>query len=325
MRPLIFLTGGNGLVGSHVLALLVQQGYRIRVLLRDGSDRSTISNYLTHCEVVEGDCTSYLPLAYLEGVHTVIHAAAAVSFDPQDKELLTRTNVEGTKQLLHVSVAAGVSRWIQISSVAALGRSPSRLLMDETATWEESSANSHYAVTKYLADLEVARASAEGLSTATLCPSVVIGAGLKGKSSTQLLEYVAAGKRWVTDGFVNIVGVWDVARAVLLLVDHQRIEGRFILNAHTLTYQELFSKLADAMLKPSPDRLLQPWQMKIALPWLRLWAKITRQKPMLTAETIAASTSHYRYNGNRITEVMPFEYEPLGKTIEQAVRSFVDK
>jgi nucleoside-diphosphate-sugar epimerase len=325
MKQLILLTGANGLVGSYILKMLLDQGYRVRVLLRAGSDRSSIQSSLSQCEIVEGDITGYLPNECMEGVHTVVHAAAVVSFDPKDRELLTRTNVEGTKQLLHAAAAAKVVRWIQISSVAALGRIPSRLLMDEDVAWEDSTGNSHYAISKYLADLEVARAAAEGLSTVTLCPSVVLGSGRRGISSTRLIEYVANRNQWVTIGTVNIVGVTDVAKVVVLLLEYPLVEGRFILSASSHTYQQLFSKLAEAMHLPAPNKVLKQWQMHIAAPIAGLWAALTGSRPLLTAETVAASTSQYRYNGSRITTAIPFAYEPLEKTIEQAVRSFVDK
>lgn len=113
---LVLVTGGTGLVGSHVAEQAVRRGLRVRCLVRGGGEVSFLRGL--GCELVEGELGSGGSLAAaVDGVTVVVHCAAKVG-DWGRTEDYRRVNVEGTLALLEAATAKGcLRRWVQISSL----------------------------------------------------------------------------------------------------------------------------------------------------------------------------------------------------------------
>ena len=101
------------------------------------------------------------------------------------------------------------------------------IVVDEDAKWEDSPYNSHYAQSKYLAELEVWRGIAEGLSAVVVNPSLVLGVGDWGRSSSRVFRYIWQEKPFYTDGQVNWVDVRDVAEIIFLLLEEKKFNRQF--------------------------------------------------------------------------------------------------
>ena len=114
----VFLTGATGFVGRHVLDALLERGYHVRALVRDGAPRTPSAD----CEPVRGDLAAPGALVpFLRGSRFVVHTAAVYSFAPRDRRLLQTINVQGTTGLLEAARIAGVERAVVTSSSAAIG------------------------------------------------------------------------------------------------------------------------------------------------------------------------------------------------------------
>jgi len=111
----VLVTGGTGLLGSHIVECLVAQGYQVRALARKTSDIGHLRS--TGVEIIFGDIEdrNSLPPA-LKGVSIVFHAAARVTPGWGSWQQFEATIVKGTENLLRASANAGVSRFLQVSS-----------------------------------------------------------------------------------------------------------------------------------------------------------------------------------------------------------------
>ncbi len=119
----ILLTGGSGFVGGHLAHALVAQGHDLRLLVRTTSDTSFVDG--VDYEPIIGDLREPQTLASAcDGVDVVVHAAAVLRAVRQRNFM--RTNQEGTANLAEAAAAAGVERFVQISSIAAQGPAPDR-------------------------------------------------------------------------------------------------------------------------------------------------------------------------------------------------------
>lgn len=151
----ILIVGGAGYIGTHVVDVLLQAKYKVRVLDRLMYNRETIKDFEKNpnFEFVEGDATDISKLVTaMSGVNTVVHLAGLVG-DPAcavDKDFTRHTNVISTRMVKDVALSAGVSRFIFASSCSVYGAS------DEVVS-ESSSLNpvSLYAVTKIDSEKEL--------------------------------------------------------------------------------------------------------------------------------------------------------------------------
>ncbi len=126
------VTGATGLLGSHIVEQLRLSQRPVRVLVRPGSDRTWLTPL--NVEFVEGDLGDPDSLAQAcAGVTTVYHAAARVGdWGPWDD--FVKITIEGTRHLARAAAAAGVDRFIHISSISAYGHPDGEgLVLDETA------------------------------------------------------------------------------------------------------------------------------------------------------------------------------------------------
>ncbi|MEO1451737.1 MAG: NAD-dependent epimerase/dehydratase family protein, partial [Bacteroidota bacterium] len=167
---MILLTGATGFLGQYMIDALLASGYEVRVLVRDAEQR-TLPSWSKLVEVVSGDILDTLVVRKaLEGVETVIHGAAMVSFAKRDRDKLMQINVEGTANLIDACLEVGQPRFIQVSSIATIGRTQDDSLADEETPWLQSQAQSDYALSKYKAEREVYRGIAEGLTAVMVNP-----------------------------------------------------------------------------------------------------------------------------------------------------------
>ncbi|MEO6282624.1 MAG: NAD-dependent epimerase/dehydratase family protein [Dyadobacter sp.] len=329
----VLITGATGLVGSAVAKKFISENHEVFTLFRTGSDRSLLNGITDRVQWVEGDI---LDLSLLEkaidGMDVVIHTAAVVSFVPRDRKMMYKVNVEGTANVVNVCLKHKTVKLCHVSSIAAIGRPDSRkvlpgqdTVLDESQRWEDSPENSEYAKTKHLAELEVWRGVAEGLNAVIVNPTLILGEGDWTKSSTQIFHYVYREKPFYTEGLANYVDVLDVAEIVSRLV-HSDISGeRYLLNAGSISYHNLFNAIADAMHKKRPHFKVKPWVAGIIWRVEAVRTFLLGTKPLITRETAQSAARRIRYDNAKIKNALGFNFQPVEKTVTRVSESLIGK
>ena len=111
---MIFVTGGTGFVGNHLVPRLVETGDKVRCLVRDKAQAETLQAY--GVELVAGDVTSLQTLEWaMRDVETVIHLVAVIR---EGKGItFTEVNVQGTRNVVQAALGSGVKRFIHMSAL----------------------------------------------------------------------------------------------------------------------------------------------------------------------------------------------------------------
>jgi dihydroflavonol-4-reductase len=126
----IFVTGGTGFLGRHLIPLLCRRGIPVRVLTRDPAAHPWLARY-PNVQAVAGDVRESGPwMAAVQGCGSVIHAGGLFRFWGAAQDF-DATNVTGTRHLLDAARAAGVQRFVHVSSVAVIGQPDPREVIDE--------------------------------------------------------------------------------------------------------------------------------------------------------------------------------------------------
>lgn len=129
MAQRVFVTGGNGFIGRHVVDALVRRGAALRVLL--SRPNAGFAERFDGVETVHGDLLDGEALGRgMAGAASVVHLAAK-NID-HDGSGFQRVNVDGARQVAAQALAAGVRRLIYISSVGVYGHGRHRLADEST-------------------------------------------------------------------------------------------------------------------------------------------------------------------------------------------------
>ncbi|MFZ8836025.1 MAG: NAD-dependent epimerase/dehydratase family protein [Flavobacteriales bacterium] len=326
-----FVTGGTGLVGRHVVDELLRSGRQVRVLCRPETKRTTLEKFLVHCgtdqaglEWIEGSLEDVFFLEdALVNCERVFHCAALVSFHRKDAAALTQINRDGTRTLVNAMLQTGVSKLIHVSSVAALGRKEGEPV-HEDVPFEDGSDVSHYARSKFEAELEVWRGQEEGLKVLAVNPVIVLGAGDFDRSSSMLFTLVHKGLKWYPEGSNGFVSARDVAKACQLLAETGCWGERFVLCAENCTYQQLMIWMAQEMEVRAPSRPLRSWMLGLAWRLGVLWELVSGRRAPISRESVRNTSLHHAYRTDKLERTLKskgveWRYEKVEATIKATV------
>ena len=338
---MIFVTGGTGLVGSHLLLKLIKKGRKVRALKRKSSNIQQVlktfsyyseraQEYFNAIEWVDGDILDYYGLEeILSGVEEIYHCAAIVSFDPKDRIKMISNNVEGTANLVNAAIENGVKKICHVSSIAALGRLQNGDPVTEETNWIPTRKNSAYSESKFYSEAEIWRGIEEGLDAVIVNPSVVIGPGNWESSSARLFQSIWNGLKFYTKGVTGYVDVSDVIEIMTRLMDDRNFEKhknqRFLLNAENLSYDEVFNTIADELNKARPSIYASDlmaglaWRVAAVLGW------ITGKTPAITKEIATGKNEINIFDGSKVNNVLGFQYLSIADSIKQTAKIFLNE
>jgi nucleoside-diphosphate-sugar epimerase len=284
-----FVTGGSGFVGRQLIRDLVARGDRVRALAR--SDAAAASVVATGAEAVRGDLEDEASLrAGMHGCVAVFHAAAKVEVWGK-REDFERVTVLGTRRALAAARAAGVARFVHVSTEAVLVGGPRMIDADET--WPlPARPRGLYPWSKGRAEEEVRAASRAGQHAVIVRPRAIWGAG-DTVFLPRLCKMVDRGRfAWIGGGraLTSTCHVKNVC-AGLLAADNKGRSGEayFVTDGPPLTFREYMGGLLaaagrDATHAPSIPVPLAQAAALLAEGWWR-WTGRSGEPP-LTRTTV---------------------------------------
>ncbi len=322
----VLVTGATGLVGSYVVRTLIANGYeKVRVIIRKNSDLSLIRDVKDKISYFVTDITDVLGLEEaIEGITHVIHCAALVSFDSRDKRALAKTNIEGTANLINLSLEYGIKKFIHIGSIGALGRNTNDGMIHEEVKFEDSANNSFYAITKHLGELEVWRGKAEGLNVKVLIPGLILGSGFWKVGTNGFFNHVWRGSKFYPQGTTGFVDVRDIADFAIRMLDYDGAQEKFLMIGKNVSYKEFLEMIAKDIEKRAPSVPTKKWILSAAWRLDKLRSFLTGSRPMLTKETATTSSKLYLFDNSKSLAIDGFTYIPFEQTIRETALQFIE-
>lgn len=332
---MILVTGGTGLVGSHLLLQLAQQDEKIVAIHRKNSDLDAVKNvfsyYLSNFELlfnsikwVQADINDIPALSIaFKGVTKVYHSAALISFSRSDYKKMRQINIEGTANIVNLCVENQVEKLCFVSSVAAVGKPLSGKNIDESNEWNVADNNYGYAITKYGAEIEVWRAGQEGVHIVIVNPGVILGPGFWKNGSGKLFDKLYHGFPFYTEGTTGFVDVFDVTSIMVKLMNSSINNQRYILVGKNESFKTVFFAIADAFNKKRPS--IKVTKLISGIGWRINWllSKFSGKKPMITKQSANSSHNSYHYSNNKIKEAIDYQFRPLEETIKKACYNYL--
>lgn len=318
---MILVTGGTGQIGSRLLLNLTKnKAYKVRAIYRNTQSLEKIRQlFVKHSdsgaaqfdtiEWIQADLSNIPALEKaFEGVTFVFHCAGLISFQPQDFDKLIEVNIQGTANIVNLSIDFGVKKLCYVSSVATLSTLP-HTPIDEENDWNNEDNNTDYAISKHGAEMEVWRGSQEGLPVVIVNPSVVLGGDFADRGSGLLYKKVADGLRYYPAGATGFVGVDDVVRAMVQLQFSEVAGERFVLNAENLTYKAVLERIAKQLGVKAPTKCVSHQMLRFLARLDGVLSFLHLKKRTLTLASADALGTITTYNGEKIKKYIDFNYE----------------
>jgi nucleoside-diphosphate-sugar epimerase len=322
----IFITGGTGFIGSYIIRALLRDGYtNIRALRRPTSSFDLLGSAADQVDWIIGDLFDFEAINQgLDGCHTVIHSAGLIAFHKSARRKLLHVNMEGTRNLVDNALTYPVEHFIHISSIAALGRNKDQPLINEQVIFQNSSLDTYYGYTKYLAELEVFRGESEGLPISIINPTLVLGSGRWNEGTAKLFKIVYDGLKYYPKGCGGFVDVRDVAEMVLSFAQKGATGEKWLCSGHNSPQKAVFDAIAGYLGKPGPTVPINGAIREIAWRIERIRSFLTRKTPLITKETLTVSSHCFEFDNRKSIEQLDFSYRPFQLTLEETCNQLLD-
>ena len=315
MKSLV--TGATGFLGSYLARALAERGDEVIAFARPTSDTSEISRSCSR--VALGDITDLASLKRAcVGVDRVFHAAAVLSLRRSQREIIERASVDGTRNVIEACERLGVARLVHVSSVAAVGSSDtSDRVLDENAspaavsgTWANTSAK----IAGERLVIEAARAGR--IDAVVVNPSLIFGAGDFRKEMRNGVEKIARGEvPFFAPGGVNVVGVMDVVRGIVLAAERGRSGERYILAGENLTGRDFAARIASAAGVPAPAKPLPASLVR----GLSLISRAFGLGGALSDEALGSSLQYHWYDDSKARRELGYEPREANEAIRDSI------
>jgi nucleoside-diphosphate-sugar epimerase len=332
---MVLVTGGTGLVGSHLMLHLLTKGASVKAIHRKNSNiqrvKEVFSYYHENSEMlfdkiqwIEADINDIpaLELAFKE-VTLVYHCAAFISFDPGDFNSLQKINKTGTENIVNLCIDKNIKKLCYVSSIAAIGKSTTGERINEDNEWNDTYANV-YASSKHYAEMEVWRGAQEGLSVVIVNPGIILGPGYWESGSGLLFKTAAKGMKYYFPGGTGFISVGDVVKIMDQLMDSPIKNERFIAVAENLSYKSVLETISLAFNKPAPKIGLKFWQLEV---FRRMdWAinLFISKKRKLTKQGLTSLRHPQVYDNLKVQEALNMEYELIQSCVSYSCQKYIE-
>lgn len=314
----VFVTGGTGFIGSHVVRRLVQDNHQVTCLVRKTSDRRLLQSL--GVAMVEGDITQRESmLSGMQGCDRVVHMAAAFKFWLSDSEIYRRVNVEGQRNVMEVAIELGIPRVIEVSTSGIWGNTPNKPV-DESSPFGEKRSG-RYFQTKYEGHL-LARElhQSRGLPLVTVFPVAVTGVG-DDYIFGPMMQMMKAGQyssHLFPENGMPAVHVRDVAEVIAILLWKDGVVGeKYIVGKENTTNGDLDDMMCHALGLPCLQKTMSgSLALIIAYAMTRI-ADITKKPPLFEYEGVKLMQDDWQVDGSKVERELGLTYTPVRLAFEE--------
>ena len=324
----VLVTGAGGFIGSAVTRRLLDRGLEVVALVEPGADTGNLET--VDVKQVVGDLRELASVQKaVSGCRAVFHVAALYRFWAKDPGDFYSVNVGGTRNVLAAAAEAGVERLVYTSTVGTLGleQVSGALSADEQSFPEIHHLYGSYKRSKYVAEHEVLRAAAQGLSVSLALPTFPLGPGDRAPTPTGklVLDFLNGRIPGYVDTVLNVVHVDDVAEGHVLALEKGRTGRSYILGGENVPLERVLAELASITGLPRP-KLKVPRSVSLAVAGVSelVEGRVLRRHPSIPLEAARMSTSTMSFDDTRARTELGYTTRPAVQALEASARFFID-
>ncbi len=277
----VFVTGGTGFIGGHVVRQLRERGDELVALARSPEKGRSLEEL--GCQVVAASLSDRQAIrAGMEGCDAVIHGAAVyeVGIPESEHAAMREANVTGTENVLGAALEAKIGKIVYVSSIVAFGNTHGEVV-DESFQHPGGTYTSYYEQTKVEAHEVADRLIGEGLPCVIVQPGGVFGPDDHSAIGKQMTDFVRGRLPAVAfpDVGMNMVHVEDIAAGIILALDRGKPGESYVMGGEVTTMRGLLDSLAGVVGKKPPKRTIPTGLLKAMAPIGPVIGKVMGQPP----------------------------------------------
>lgn len=280
-----FVTGATGFVGINLCRALLDAGWQVTALHRQGSN----IRYLEKLDIdlVVGDITDAASVmkAMPEGLDAVFHVAGDTNLWSANNARQTRINVDGTQNVLAAARTKSVKRFIHTSTISAIGRHEQPV--DESTVSNAPQSIINYERSKFAAEEAVRTAIEDGMDAVILRPGAIMGPFDAGTWASVFFQLRDGKLAALPPGSVPLNHVDEIVAAHLTAFDRAPPGSLYLLGGEQVAFADLFRKMARAMGIKPPGLVAPRPVLKLFGFLLAGVARFTGKEPDVTPEAAA--------------------------------------
>ena len=330
---MVLVTGATGILGRVIVLELLRRGKSVRATKRSSSNIDEVRksfhfytdqpddffNKIEWVEVDFGDINSLQNA--LNGVTEVYHCAGKVSFHPDDRRTMYHTNIEGTRRLLFACEDSSVMKFCFVSSTAVLDGVDENGEVTEDSNYNSKLAHSSYAKSKHFSEMEVWRASAEGLNTVIINPGVIVGSGNWQSSSGEMFDAFSK-YPYAMSGSTAYIDVSDVSEIAISLMEKNIFGERFILISESKKIVEVANFVRERLGK-SKAKILSKGILTAGYVLNKLFGWLFPQLRIMSKVNLETVTSHQIISNKKIKEELDYQFIPVFESIDFHLKNYI--
>ncbi|KJH70458.1 SDR family oxidoreductase [Aliterella atlantica] len=325
-----FVTGSTGLLGNNLVRLLIEQGYKVKALVRSKAKAAKLFADLD-ISLVEGDMLDIDRFACeLAGCDVLFHTAAYFReyFQPGNHwQMLEDINITGTMKLLSEAEKQGVKKVIYISSAGPVGMKANGVPGDESTPYDLEAAKNLYFKSKVVAETAIDKfLQQHSLPVVLILPGWMFGPqdAAPTNSGKLVLDYLAQKIPGIIDGGACMVDARDVAQAAINAVEKGKSGDRYIVAGQYLSMENLFKSLEKVTGVACPQRRI-PYQATLVYAWLAdMYARLTGAKSVLPLEGVRTMHRKRQVTSAKAIAELAASFRPLDETLGDVVNWYLN-
>ena len=317
----VAITGATGHVGGSLLPLLISEGHKVTVLVRE--DVRTLDAF--DLRAVKGNLSDENSLReLLNGNEVLIHCASKISITGSEAQLLRTTNVEGTARITRVAKEAGLRRMIYVSSIHAFNQFPFDEPLNETRDYVGDD-GFDYDRSKRDATKFVLNAADNKFEVLTMHPTSIIGPpDLKPSLlGSAIINFLSGSIPFATTGGFDFVDVRDVSQAISNAITMGRSGEKYLLSGKYFPIVELFEMIRKEAGKKSKTIVIPIALARIGVPFEKIISKIQKRPPVFTDESMTAlETCPQLIDSSKARKELNYTMRPMEETVHDLLNWF---
>lgn len=316
--PTVFVTGGTGFLGGHLIRELRANGAQVRALSRNGDGDAALK--ALGAEPVRGalDDSASLERALDVEVDALFHAAADTNTWARRNAQQTATNVGGTRALVAAALARGVRLFLHTSSVSSFSHLVHETLREDVPRrGGESWIN--YERNKFQAEEAVRAGMRNGLRAAIFYPAHILGPG-DTRNWARLIQLIDQGRLpGAPPGSGAFADVRQVARAQVAAWRLGKAGESYLLGGEHAAFVDLIQRIGAKLGRKVPKRATPAFALRAYARVVELVANLRNREPSITPEAAMFTCHALRVDSAKAIRELDYRETPLDSLLDDTI------